>query len=365
MQTDPSSQPVLAAVQSVKAKFAPDPHLAIFNVTVARKGDEVVLKGDVENAAAKTAVLAAVAATGVNAVDEVQVLPNPDLGDRTWGIATVSVVNVREKPGHASEMGTQILMGNVFRVWDQTTNWFLVQSADGYPGWSEGGGFLVCTREEADAWNASPLLIVTAFEERILEERDADSLPVADVVMGCLVKYVGQTADWLKVQLADGRVGYMPKKSAVDYAEWRASRHATPDNIERTAKSFLGRPYFWGCNSIRGMDCSGLTKLVFFLNGVDLHRNSAQQMADGADVPIDSDFKNLKKGDLLFFGRRARGGMPEKITHVGIYLGDKLFIQSAGSVRISSLDPDSPLRDPKRTRSLLHARRVLRSTTSS
>jgi cell wall-associated NlpC family hydrolase len=147
---------------------------------------------------------------------------------------------------------------------------------------------------------------------------------------------------------------------AADYADWRKSRSATPENIERTAKLFLGRPYFWGGNSVRGMDCSGLTKQVFFLNGIELHRNSSQQLADGADVSLDSDLKNLKKGDLLFFGRHARGNAPEKVTHVGIYLGDKLFIQSDGRVRISSLDPTSPLRDDRRIRSLLHVRRVLR-----
>lgn len=362
MKTEHSSQTVLAAVQNVKAEYAPDPHLAIFSVSVAREGGRFVLKGEVETPAAKKAVIAAVARTGVDALDRIVILPAPDMGERTWGIATVSVVNIREKPGNSSEMGTQVLMGNVFRVWEQKTNWFLVQTADHYPGWTEGGGFLLCTREQADAWNASPLLIVTAFEERILEEPDAESLPVSDVVMGCLVKYTGQKGDWLNVELADGRAGYMPKKSAVDYAEWRASRRATPDNIERTAKSFLGRPYFWGCNSIRGMDCSGLTKLVFFLNGVDLHRNASQQMEDGPDVPIDPDLKNLKKGDLLFFGKPARGSAPEKITHVGIYLGDKLFIQASGLVCISSLDPDSPIHDAKRIRSLLHARRVLKGS---
>ena len=107
------------------------------------------------------------------------------------------------------------------------------------------------------------------------------------------------------------------------------------------------------------MDCSGLTKLTFFLNGIELHRNAAQQMVDGVDVPIDADLSELKKGDLLFFGRRAEGTTPEKITHVGIYLGDKLFIQSSETVHISSLDPDSPIRDAKQIRRLLHARRVL------
>ena len=246
MPADHSSQNILEAVQSVKSNYAPDPHLKIFNVSVVHERDRFVLKGEVENPAAKKELLAQLAVMGVNTEDQIQVLPAPEMGDRSWGIAMVSVVNVREKPGNPSEMGTQILTGNVFRVWEEKTNWFLVQTPDGYPGWTEGGGFYLCTREEADAWNNSPLLIVTAFDERILEEPDPEAFPISDVVMGGLVKYAGQVGIWLKVQLPDGRIGYMPKSSAVDYAEWRASRHATPGNIERTAKSFLGRRIFGG-----------------------------------------------------------------------------------------------------------------------
>jgi cell wall-associated NlpC family hydrolase len=107
------------------------------------------------------------------------------------------------------------------------------------------------------------------------------------------------------------------------------------------------------------LDCSGFTKTVFFLNGIDLMRDSSQQARQGVAVPLDGDLSQLKKGDLLFFGRRARQGRPERVVHVGLYLGDRLFIHSSERVHISSLDPQSPLRDENRIRTLLRARRVL------
>ena len=347
------------ALQSVKKQFAPDSHLAIFKVDILRDGNHFILRGDVDNAAAKQAAVAAAAGTGLSVKDQIDVLPDKKLGDRLWGIATLSVVNVREKSGNPAEMGTQMLTGEVFKVWKKQTNWYLIQTADHYVGWVEAGGFTNCTKADVNRWNASPHLIVIAYEDRILEQPDADAMPVSDVVMGSVVNLVGESGDWFKVEVADGRAGYLPKKSVMDYAEWQAARRPTPENIERTARLFLGRPYSWGCNSIRGMDCSGLTKFVFFLNGIRLDRNASEQCLQGVEVPLDGDLKNLKKGDLLFFGKRARRGKPERVDHTGIYLGGKLFIQASELVRISSLDRNSPLSDQRRIKSLLHARRVL------
>jgi cell wall-associated NlpC family hydrolase len=354
-----NDEPGRAALEAVKAKFAPDSHMAIFNVTLLHRRSEVILKGEVDNPEAKKEALAALAGVGVNAVDEITVLPSPELGAKTWGIATVSLLNAREKPGNAAEMGTQVFMGQPFRIWKSQTNWFYVQSSDRYLGWTEGGAFVAATADEVQAWNNAPLLMVTAADDRILERPDAQALPISDVVQGGLVRLVGREGRWYKVALPDGRTGYLPDVAATDYAAWKASRQPTPENIERTAKSFLGRPYFWGCNSVRGMDCSGFTKLVFLLNGVALDRNASQQCRQGTEIPLDDDLARLKKGDLLFFGRHGRGQAPEKVVHVGIYLGDKLFIQASSRVRISSLDPDSPLADTKRIRTLLHARRIL------
>ena len=347
------------AIAEVRAKVAPDPHLAIFNIAVHEQGRQVSLRGEVDSPQARDATLATLTRAGFKVRDHITVLPAPEIGAATWGISCLSVANGREKPAHSAELGTQILMGHVVRVWAQSNRWFLVQSADHYLSWVQRGTFAHCTREQVESWQSSPLLLVTAFEDRVLEAPQADAQPVSDVVTGCLLKRAGDVGEWFKVELPDRRCGFLAKSAAVDYAQWKRSRQPTPDAIERTAKTLLGRPYLWGGNSPKGLDCSGFTKLVYFLNGIELDRNASHQARQGLDVPIDGGVRHLKKGDLIFFGSRGRTGTAERVTHVGIYLGDKFFIQSSELVHISSLDPQSPVYDEHWSRTLIRARRVL------
>ena len=358
-----SSDPVSRAIQGVKDQYTPNSRLAIFNVGAQRRGGNLVLTGEVDRAEAKIEIVRAVERTGVRVTDHIKVLPDESLGDQVWGISCLSVANGREQPEHKAEMGTQVLMGEVVRVWKPSTNavfrWYLTQSGDGYVSWLQKGTFVRCTREQVEAWNRGPLLIVTAFEDLILEQPQADAQPVSDVVLCDLVRKIGEEGDWCKVELPDQRTGFLPRKAATDYHAWKQARQPTAKNIERTARRFIGRPYLWGGNSPKGFDCSGFSKTVFYLNGIDLMRDSSQQARQGVAVPLDGDLSQLKKGDLLFFGHRARRGKPERVVHVGIYLGNKLFIHSSERVHISSLDPNSPIRDENRIQTLLRARRVL------
>ena len=50
-------------------------------------------------------------------------------------------------------------------------------------------------------------------------------------------------------------------------------------------------------------------------------RDASQQALTGTEVNED----DLKKGDLLFFGNMVT----RRVNHVGIYIGDGIFIESA------------------------------------
>ena len=103
------------------------------------------------------------------------------------------------------------------------------------------------------------------------------------------------------------------------------------EELVRTARSFLGVPYLWGGASAEtGFDCSGLTMTVYQLNGLDLPRTSREQFVTGTPVGSSS----LEKGDLIFFA-----AIEDKVSHVGIYAGNGLFIHAPGRGKKIRTDP--------------------------
>jgi len=88
----------------------------------------------------------------------------------------------------------------------------------------------------------------------------------------------------------------------------------------RTAERFVGIPYQWGGNTVvDGMDCSGFTKAVYNLCGVNIPRTSREQFKAGNLVSR----SELRDGDLIFFGTSETS-----INHVGIYVGNGTFVHA-------------------------------------
>jgi cell wall-associated NlpC family hydrolase len=109
-----------------------------------------------------------------------------------------------------------------------------------------------------------------------------------------------------------------------------ASTTATGQGVVDEAKKYLGIPYVWGgTNPKTGLDCSGLTQLVYSKFGVDLPRVSYQQAKAGTAVASMAD---AKPGDLLAFGK--------PVHHVAIYIGDGKMVEAprpGKDVRISDV----------------------------
>ena len=112
------------------------------------------------------------------------------------------------------------------------------------------------------------------------------------------------------------------------------------DSVVVLARQQIGTKYrFGGTTPKGGFDCSGFVRYILGALQISLPRTAQQQASVGATVPKDT--TSLKPGDLLTFGRG------DKVTHIGIYVGNGSYVHAspkAGRVIETSLSrTTSPL----------------------
>lgn len=108
--------------------------------------------------------------------------------------------------------------------------------------------------------------------------------------------------------------------------------------LVKVAKSFMGAPYKYGGNTLRGLDCSAYAKKIYEIFDVQLPRSAREQYHVGTKIGK----TDLAVGDLVFFKTRRYAKYP---THVGIFIGDGNFIHASSGkgrlgVKIDSLGSD-------------------------
>src|SRR5690606_26699277 len=153
--------------------------------------------------------------------------------------------------------------------------------------------------------------------------------------------------------------GFVSKSEAVPYLDWKSNLSFTKEALVETSKTMLGVPYLWGGTSTKGVDCSGFTKTVYFMNGMIIPRDASQQIHEGTLIDDSKEFDKLIPGDLLFFGRKATDSTSERVVHVGMWIGNNEFIHSAGNVHISSLDKNAENFDEYNLHRYLRTKRIL------
>ncbi|GAB3176409.1 C40 family peptidase [Telluribacter humicola] len=352
-QSNTSMQPI---IDEVRQQYAPDRRVAVFQIEADDKG---VLTGKTNLPEAKKELLARLQKARLTAEDKIESLPAEVLGEEIYGVVRVSVANIRSQSRDAAELATQALLGMPLKVLDKDRGWYLVQTPDQYIAWVDWGGLQRMNKSAFDAWTKAEKVIYLRPYGFSYESADTDGQTVSDLVAGDVLKLKAEIGEFFQVEYPDGRTAYVPKGEAKRYNDWVASLSISEDKLVSTAKRMMGIPYLWGGTSYKGMDCSGFTKTIYYLNGWVLPRDASQQVHSGELVDTSSGFGTLRSGDLLFFGTKAAEGTSEKVTHVGMWIGNNEFIHASGQVRISSLDPKAPNFDEFELNRFLRAKRLL------
>jgi cell wall-associated NlpC family hydrolase len=227
------------------------------------------------------------------------------------------------------------------------------------------------TPEQINEYKAAPKYICTSHHSGVYSSPSVKSERLSDLSMGNLLRVAftegkkttpsvtkGAKGEkgWAEVILPDGRKGWTPACDLERFESWAQKPKPSEAGIIATAKQFIGTPYLWGGTSSKGLDCSGLVRLTWFMNGYLLPRNASQQVFLGREIIVKADhsigkdnenlydemvrrIENLKPGDLVFFGNPETRWKKESITHVGIYIGNGEIIHASHKVRVNSLIP--------------------------
>lgn len=233
----------------------------------------------------------------------------------SYGICTLSIIPCRKEPASVSEMVTQLLFGETYKVINPEEDWIQIESTyDSYPCWISRKQHNEISDKEYRS--VSQELINSELIQLITNKKTNTSFPLT--IGATLFNYKSGLCEINNLQFVfEGQTTNINQKKSVN-------------ELIQTAFMFLNAPYLWGGRSPFGIDCSGFTQLVYKINGYKLPRDASQQVEYG--VPL-SFVEEAEPGDLAFFDNEDGN-----IVHVGIVLDNQQIIHASGSVRVDKFD---------------------------
>lgn len=222
-------------------------------------------------------------------------------------ICKVSICPVRAENSDKSEIVSQLLFGETCQLIEFENQWFKVKcNYDNYTGWIDS--------KQVD-----------------LLEKNADTNHLTfQLVHSCHMK-----ENHIPIVLGSNLPGFDGLNFSINKEKYIYNGNTleisefNKDKIKKIALKYLNAPYLWGGRSPFGIDCSGLTQMIFKYLDIPLPRDAYQQAEIGQIVNFVGE---AKTGDLAYFGNE------DKITHVGMVLENNQIIHASGYVRIDLLD---------------------------
>ena len=203
--------------------------------------------------------------------------------------------NIYRKPSSFSEVTSQIIYGEKFKILSKTKNWIKIKSSyDNYIGYIKKSKYVE---------NFNPDYKVYSLKTKIFKKPRTSTknyLP-----FGSKLSAIDENKDYIKIE----------KNKWIKKKDIKKINHRE-GNFVKIFKKFLNTKYVWGGRTYKGIDCSALLQIFFIYNNLFYPRDTKDQIKYSKQKPRE---KKFKKGNVIFW----KG-------HVAMCLNSKKLIHAYG-----------------------------------
>ena len=203
--------------------------------------------------------------------------------------------NIYKKPSKKSEVTSQIIYGEKFKILSKNKNWIKIKILfDNYKGFIRNSKYIK---------KFSPNYKISSLKAKIFKKPGVGTnswLPLASKL-----SVFEQKSNYVKIE----------KNKWIKKKDIKKLNHKDK-NFIKIFKKFLNVKYIWGGKTFRGIDCSALLQIFFFYNNSFYPRDTKDQIKY---TKKNSKKRKFKKGDIIFW----KG-------HVAMCLNSKKLIHAYG-----------------------------------
>ncbi len=225
------------------------------------------------------------------------------------------VIPLHKRPAAASGLDTQLVIGQLFDVYDVAQGWAWGQEViDSGP--FAGQGYVGYVPKMALSLPVfAPTHRVKAMRAPVFAKPDLKSAIRNSLPLNAKIEAKERDGDYF---IWEGQ-GFVHKNHLVEIDK-------TEGDFVGVAEQHLGLPYVWGGISPDGVDCSGLVQTALRAIGLDAPRDAdMQERALGKALPKNA---QLKRGDLVFW-----------TGHVGIMRDHKTLLHANAYHMVVASEP--------------------------
>ena len=188
-----------------------------------------------------------------------------------------SLSNIYKKPNVVSEVTSQILYGEKFKIISKNKNWIKIKvSFDNYTGYIKNKYYT------KDHQPTHKIFTLKANIYNKQKNKTKNFLPFAS-----RISMINENKKFVEFE----------KDKWIKKKDIKKINHIEKDYL-KVLKMFLKIKYLWGGKTYRGIDCSAILQLFFYYNNKFYPRDTKDQIKYSAKK---NRSKVFKKGDIIFW----------------------------------------------------------------